>query len=153
MDLVARFKEILPLAYEWAEAQEHKILEKGIALSSQALADARRAGVRNPDRVRILSISTIPRPENPLLKEACVRTNFLTANTAGLTLRYGIYMKSDCIEDRNLLVHEFVHVAQYEKLGGFEGFLEKYLMEVVTIGYSSMPMEQEAINISKAICS
>ncbi|MHC4738483.1 MAG: hypothetical protein ACYS9Y_06230 [Planctomycetota bacterium] len=44
-----------------------------------------------------------------------------------------------------VIVHELVHTSQYEKLGGFLPFLQKYLHQCVTIGYPTTPLEREAI--------
>ncbi len=74
-------------------------------------------------------------------------------NTAGLTLHYGIYIRGDCHGNRELLVHELVHVAQYERLGGIKPFLQRYLDECLKYGYPQAPLEQEAIRISDEICS
>jgi hypothetical protein len=38
------------------------------------------------------------------------------------------------------------------QLGGFPPFLQKYLQEYLTIGYSDAPMEQEADRIADEIC-
>ncbi len=62
-----------------------------------------------------------------------------------MALRYGIYLRSDHWNHRSTIVHECVHTAQYERLGGFLPFLRQYLQECVTIGYPAAPMEQEAI--------
>jgi hypothetical protein len=84
-------------------------------------------------------------PEHPLLRAAANDTQLISPNTGGLTLRYGIFICADCWGDRRLVFHELVHVWQYEKLGGFQPFLQQYLHECVTIGYPAAPMEQEAI--------
>ncbi len=73
------------------------------------------------------------------------RDSVFTPATCGLTLRYGIFVRSDCWGDRNLVAHELAHTAQYERLGGIEAFLRQYLFECLTIGYPEAPMEQEAI--------
>lgn len=151
-DLIAQFNTILPLACKWVESQETLILQKGIPLSSGLLLDAKKIGVINCNGIRLLAVPKIPRPEHPLLEETCIQTNFLTPDTAGLTLRYGIYIRSDCINDRFLYVHELVHVAQYERLGGIQQFLQQYLFEVVTVGYPSASMEQEAIKTARDMC-
>ena len=87
------------------------------------------------------------------LKAAAQETKLITPQTAGLTLRYGIFIRSDCWGDRWLIVHELVHTSQYEKLGGFSQFLKEYLHQCITIGYPEAPMEQEAIERVKQICA
>jgi hypothetical protein len=69
-----------------------------------------------------------------------------------MTLRYGIFVRSDCWGDRRLLVHELVHVAQYERLGGFRAFLRQYLQECITPGYPFGELEQEAKRAELAYC-
>jgi hypothetical protein len=46
--------------------------------------------------------------------------------------------------DRRLVVHELVHVMQYERFGGIETFLKEYVQEVVfDPGYPHGPLEEE----------
>jgi hypothetical protein len=142
----AEFEILLPLACDWAEKQERNILHNGVALSALQMTDARNAGVAAPENVRHLRVTGIPSPEHPGLRAAAVATNLISPSTWGMTLRYGIFIRQDGWGDRRLLVHELVHVSQYERLGGFFQFFQKYLHECITIGYPAAPMEQEAIN-------
>lgn len=143
-----QFEFLMPLACKWAEEQEQVILNNGDALSGVQLADARKVGVIHAERVRLLIVNQIPMPNHPALHAAATATHLITPSTAGLTLRYGIYIRSDHKNNRQLITHELVHTAQYERLGGFFPFLQQYLYECITIGYPSAPMEQEAINIA-----
>ena len=68
--------------------------------------------------------------------------------TRGLTLNYGIFIRSDCWADRLLIVHELAHVAQYERLGGILPFLRKYLFECLTVGYAAAALELEATAVT-----
>ncbi len=143
-----QFAQLLPLATAWAEQQEALILQDGLPLTDSGLADARALGVSQPERVRLLNVAAIPLPEDPALRAAAQTTQLITPSTAGLTLRYGILIRSDCWEQRRLVAHELVHTSQYERLGGIAPFLQQYLAECVTIGYPDAPMEQEAITKS-----
>ena len=142
---------LLPLACEWATAQEQRILATGEALSDKMLADARLVGVAAPERVRLLYVREIPIPDDPALHAAVQETQFLSPLTRGLTLRYGILIRSDCRSDRTMVIHELGHTAQYERLGGFEPFLRQYLFECLSIGYPEAPMEQEVIALTARI--
>ncbi|MBT6050214.1 MAG: hypothetical protein HOI47_04800 [Candidatus Scalindua sp.] len=144
-----QFKILLPLACKWAEQQEESIQQKGNILTSSQINDATHVGVKHPEKVRLLQVPNIPIPDEPSLAVAAQATQLITANTAGLTLRYGIFIRSDCWNDRKLLIHELVHTSQYERLGGILPFLENYLSEVLSIGYPAAPMEQEAIKIAQ----
>jgi hypothetical protein len=132
--LLAQFELLLPLAVAWATEEEEKILRDGVTLSEQELPDASSVGVSEPQRIRLLRVQTIPRPSQPQLRDACDAIDFLTAATRGLTLGYGIVIRSDCWGDRLLVVHELAHVAQYERLGGILPFLPRYLYECLTVG-------------------
>jgi hypothetical protein len=93
----------------------------------------------------------VPAPTDLALKAAAAAIQFLTPATRGLTLGYGIFIRSDCWGDRQLVAHELVHTMQYERLGGVEPFLRQYLFECLTIGYPAAPMEQEAIAAAQSL--
>ncbi len=144
---------LLPLACAWAVGQERTIVQCGVALSESQLADAKRVGIAKPERVRLLRVAQIPVPTAPALAAAARATNLINPLTHGLTFRYGIFIRSDCWNQRQLVAHELVHTAQYERLGGFEGFLRPYLLECITPpGYPYGPMEQEALNTAAKLC-
>lgn len=67
-----------------------------------------------------------------------------------MTLRYGIFIHTDHWGDSRLLVHELAHVAQYERLGGFHGFLFQYLQECINPGYPYGSLELEAKRAEEA---
>ena len=142
------FELLLPLACAWAEEQERIILRDGLPLTPAQAADARRIGVADPNRVRLLNVDHIPVPMNPALRAAANVTRLISPDTAGLTLRYGIFIRSDYWGNRSLVFHELVHTLQYERLGGFQQFLRQYLHECITIGYPNAPLEQEAISMT-----
>lgn len=143
-----QFDILRSIACLLAEEQERLILHTGAPLSPLQITDAQRIGIAHPDRVRPLSVPRIPMPEHPLLREAASATKLISPNTTDLTLRYGIFIRADRVGDRQLVFHELVHTSQYERLGGFQGFLRQYLSECVTIGYPTAPMEQEAITMT-----
>jgi hypothetical protein len=93
--------------------------------------------------VRLLYVCQIPIPEHPALRAAAEVTQLISPLTTGLTLRYGIFIRSDCRFHRGTVVHELAHAAQYERFGGIELFLRRYLWECITLGYPQAPMEQE----------
>lgn len=151
--LLNEFEQLLPLAAEWATAEEARILSEGVALSPNELADARAAGVEEPEKIRLLRVESVPLPAQPQLRAAAEAVHFLTPETRGLTLRYGIFVRWDCWQDRHLLAHEFGHTAQYERAGSIAAFLQQYLMQCLTIGYANAPMELEVEQIAHQICA
>lgn len=145
------FNQLLPLAIEWAVSQENYIIKNGIALNAVQITDARLIHVINPEKVRLLKVDEIPLPDNQSLRTVAQKTGLVTRNTIGQTLQYGIFIRSDFWGNRKIIIHELVHVSQYERLGGIEKFLKKYLQECITIGYPQAPMEQEAILIANKL--
>jgi hypothetical protein len=143
--LLAQFEKLIPLTARWAEALEARILREGVPLSEKELADATALGVREPERVRLLCLASVPTPDDLTLRTAAAAVQFLTPATRGLALRYGIFVRADCWRERGLIAHELAHTEQYERIGGIETFLRQYLGECLTIGYPAAPLEQEAI--------
>jgi hypothetical protein len=136
---------ILPLAVQWAEQQESIILKNGVPLSQQGFQDAKIVGVAKPENIRLLKVASIPMPDHPILVQAATATNLISPQTGGLTIRYGIFVRTDCWSNRQLVAHECVHTSQYERFGGIGEFLQRYLRECIEIGYPAAPLEQEAI--------
>jgi hypothetical protein len=148
-----QFKILLPLACAWAEKQERVILYEGLPLTPIQTADAITIGVAHPEKIRLMNVKSVPVPEQPDLRAAAEATQLISPYTAGLTLRYGIFIRADYWGDRRLVFHELVHALQYERLGGFQQFLQQYLFECITIGYPAAPMEQEAVMTTKRLCT
>lgn len=143
----------MPLTCAWAEEQEQLILKQGVGLTETLMTDARRIGVASPERVRLMQVDEIPLPSHPQLRQAARETGLLGPDTAGLTLRYGIYIQSPFWGERDLIVHELVHVRQYEQFGGFTPFLRQYLWECITLGYAQARLEHEAQLMAEEICA
>src|SRR2546421_11945464 len=94
-----KLKQLLVLALEWARSQEQLILQHGIPLSGKQLEDARRAGVREPARVRVLVVDRISPPENPELAEAARGAQIITEASRAVTLGYGIILRANSWQD------------------------------------------------------
>jgi hypothetical protein len=147
-------KMVLPMACAWAEKQEPIILRDGVALTASQIADARQIGVAHPERVRLRVVEQIPLPLHPMLRDAAEVSGLISPRTVGLALRYGIFIRSESWGERRLVVHELAHTAQYERLGGFQRFLEQYLYECITPpGYPFGPLEREAKRIERETCA
>jgi hypothetical protein len=141
----------LSLAVRWVKRQEQRILREGVPLDEACLSDARLMGVAHPELVRLLKVDRVPLPADRLLRWAARRANLISSDTAGMTMRYGIFVRSDCWEKRPLIAHECVHTAQYERLGSIGEFLSHYLRECLEVGYPFGPLEQEALLKSQQI--
>ena len=95
-------------------------------------------------------VSAIPKPADPLLAQAAIATGLLGPNTAGLTLFYGIFIKTGTFS-RTLLAHECRHVHQYEERGSIRAFLQEYIPQILTVGYASSSLEQDAMAAAASI--
>ena len=146
-------KAALPLATRWVEEQQAIILRDGVPMTDHQCFDAHLVGVRDPKRVRLLKVDLIPTPTHPVLAQANELVGFVSPLTAGITFGFGIYVRQDLWDNRPLIVHELVHVGQYERYGSIGAFLQDYLTECLTIGYPNGPLEREAIDRSKAVCT
>jgi hypothetical protein len=144
---------LLPYIARWIDAQERHILAEGIPLDERGLADARRIGVSRPERVRLLKVTPVPLPVGALIASLGKWVGAPGGRTAGLTARYGIFIRADVWGDRRLIAHELAHTAQYERLGGTRPFLRQYLMECLTTGYAAAELESEANTAAADICS
>src|SRR5437763_17100730 len=92
---IDQLEKLLPLATQWAAEQERRGLCEGVRLSEVEMADAKAIGVRNPERVRLLRVESVPVPAHPMLRAAAASMNFLTSAPSGLALHYGIFLRAD----------------------------------------------------------
>ena len=148
-----QLEQLLPLAAQWATEQERRVLCEGVPLSGTEIADARAIGVRNPERVRLLRVDSVPVPAHPVLRAAAASINFLSATPSGLALNYGIFIRADRWRERTLIAHELVHIAQYQRLGGIMPFLQTYICQCATVGYRQAPLELEADAVAARVCN
>jgi len=148
------FERLAPLACQWAKTQEAYILEHGVPLNSKQTADARRAGVTEPERVRVLVVDRIPLPDDNELAEAARHTQIITDSSRGVAIGHGIIIRADSWRNRELLLHQLAHVAQCERSGGLETFVNEYLLDRRSCReFSFGSLEEEARNLAREICA
>jgi hypothetical protein len=149
-----KFERFAPLAYQWAKKQEAYILKHGAPLASQQIADAHRAGVQDTARVRVLVVDRIPLPDDPELAEAARRTQIITDASRGVAIGHGIIIRADSWQNRELLLHQLVHVAQCERSGSLESFVAEYLRDRRSSpDFSVGSLEEEARGLARQICA
>lgn len=142
------------LARDWALEQEAFVLKLGAPLTAPQLADAARVGVKDPTRIRILPVDRMPMPANLELAEAARRAQIITDASPAVTLGHGIIVRVDRWNDRELLLHQLVHVAQCERCGGLEAFVEEYLTDRSTCAdFTVGSLEDEARSLARDICA
>ena len=148
------FDRLAQLAAQWAKSQEKYILQHGVPLTADQMADARRAGVKEVARVRVLVVHRIPLPDGKELAEAARRTQIITDASRGVTIGHGIIIRADSWRDRELLLHQLVHVAQCERSGGLEKFVNEYLLDrrSSSRNFSLGSLEDEARGLARELC-
>jgi hypothetical protein len=147
------FERLAPLAYQWAKGQEAYILKHGVPLAPRQIADAQRVGVRDPARVRVLVVDRIPLPDDNELTDAARRAQIITDASRGVAIGHGVIIRADSWQNRELLLHQLVHVAQCERSGGLEPFVSEYLYDRRSCrNFSVGSLEDEARNLAREIC-
>ncbi len=143
-----------PLAYHWVKAQEDIVLKYGSPLRPAQSADAARVGVAHPEKVRVLVVDRIALPDDEALAEAASRAHIITSASRAVSFGYGIIIRADSWQDRELMVHCLVHVAQCERHGGLENFLGEYLADRGgSAEFSLGALEEEARSVAREICA
>ena len=142
--LAAQLPALAPRAVAWAEGLAAKASASGTAMSSPLLGIARHAGVRAPEKIRIVVLDEIPLPDDPTLKGAALSVGLSQGDAAGMTLGYAVFLRRGYEKDLRVMSHEFRHVAQYEACGGIRAFLMVHLADLVAFGYEDSPFEVDA---------
>ena len=148
------FDRLLPRACEWARELEQFILVRGTPLDARYIADAERVGVQDSSRVRVLVVDRISLPDDEELAAAAQSTQIITGASRAVTLGHGIIIRADAWGDRELVLHQLVHVAQCERNGGLDAFVRCYLSDRhLSEEFSVGSFEEEARRTAREICS
>ena len=143
LDLRKELPGLMPHAVQWAEATAEYAAMSGRPLDAAEQALARRVGVFQPEKIRLLAVDQMPYPEHPLLQVAAMATDFLGPQSLALTLGHAVVVRRGH-ESTRLYSHEFRHVHQYEQAGSIAAFLPVYLEQLVEHSYADAPLERDA---------
>jgi hypothetical protein len=143
-ELAMQLPLIATRAIAWAEEQERQAARQGARLTPEQQEIARRVGVREPGKIRLVVVDRIPLPEEAALKMAAGKAGLVPASAAGITLGYAVLVRRGYENNPRLLSHEFRHVAQYEQQGGIREFLNLHLRQLAEFGYEDSPFEVDA---------
>ena len=148
------FEQLFPLALQWARNIEIFVLQHGSPLPWRQVADARQVGVQDVSRVRILAVDRMPLPEDPELAEVSRRTQIITDWCRAIAIGHAVVIRADAWGDRELFVHQLVHVAQCERSGGLEQWVRQYLVDRTNCpNFTIGALEKEARRIAREICT
>jgi hypothetical protein len=135
---------LLPQTVSWAELQSEYILKNGTPLSEEQMAIAREVGVAHPEQIRLMDLSAIQQPSDPMLREIINQLGLLGEGIGGITLAYGVLLNSQYLNNTRVLSHEFRHVYQYEQAGSISNYMKAYFEQVMQYGYKYAPLEVDA---------
>ena len=148
------FEKLLPVAVQWAKKQEEFVLKHGNPLSPRHMADATLSGVTNPARIRVLVVDRIPLPDDPDLAEASKRIGIVTDDTRCMGFGYALIVRVDAWNDRETILHNFIHIAQCERSGGLEQWCREYLGNRTSCPrFTVGNLEDEARRLAREICT
>lgn len=147
------FEQLLPLAYEWARKLEEFVLAHGHPLGPSHAWDAHLAGVKDCARIRVLVVDRIPMPEDANLAPAAQRLRIITQDTRCMGFGHALLVRGDAWNDRELILHNLVHIAQCERSGGLEQWCRQYLTDRVNCpNFTIGSFEEEARRMAHQIC-
>jgi hypothetical protein len=134
---------LAPLALQWLNETEAALQSKRRSLTEEEATMARTVGVRHPGRVRVVILAQFPLPGDEILRAEATKYGLGSSAEGGRTMGYVIMLKEKYAQQRWILAHELVHVAQQERMGR-EAFLRRYIAEQELMGYRRAPLELEA---------
>src|SRR6202165_5761783 len=133
---------------------EEFVLARGAPLGPRHMANARCAGVKDCSKIRVLVVDRIPLPDKKELAEAARRSGIITHDTRCVGFGYAVIIRADSWADRELLLHNLVHIAQCERSGGLEQWVEQYLGDRNTCAeFTIGSLEEEARRFAREICA
>jgi hypothetical protein len=148
------FEGLLPLAYQWAKKEEELVLAQGHPLGPTHAWDAHLAGVQDCARIRVLVVDRIPLPEDRKLAEAAHRLRIITEDTRCMGFGHALIVRGDSWNDRELILHNLVHIAQCERSGGLEEWVREYLGDRANCpNFTIGSLEEEARRTAREICT
>ena len=137
----------------WTKAKERHVFQHGRTLNPLEKEYAQKLKISQIDKIRILEVEKINHPFSLLFSLFAQFARAVISSPIGLTLGYSILIEKRYALRLDLIVHELVHVSQYEKMGGHQSFLKEYIYQCVSRGYLNSALEMEAEELSLSILS
>jgi hypothetical protein len=99
-------------------------------------------------------VDRISLPEIKELADAARHAQIITDSSRAVAIGHGIIIRVDSWQNRELLLHQLVHVAQCERSGGLEPFVSEYLLDRRgSREFSLGSLEDEARSFARQICA
>lgn len=139
----AKINRFFPRVRAWYDAVETQYAPQGRPLTVAETDMARRLGVARPAELRVVVLENFPMPADAELRAEAEAYGLGSPFEGGRTHGSVILLKPDLAGNSTVLRHEFVHVAQQDRMGR-DAFLRRYLVEMEILGYARSPLELEA---------
>ena len=140
-------------AAPWAAWHQRRIKKNGRPLNHSELEFAERLGLNNTETIRVHVVERVPNPLYPLLCLVKKCGGSCITKAAGITLGHGIYVSKECEHSAELIAHELVHVAQYQRAESIWAFMVEYIHQCLLVGYHDADWEKEARKESVRVLS
>jgi hypothetical protein len=121
--------------------------QQGRGLADHEIALARRVGVEDVARVRVMEVSEMPAVPSEL--EELSKQHLNLNHAVGLTVGHVVYIIKGNL-NAPLLKHECRHVYQVEQYPDTTTWLKVYVEQVLAVGYEDAPFEIDARNYEQA---
>jgi hypothetical protein len=141
--VVAWVDKVYPGVISWFAQNEVSMLAQGRVLTPKESSAAARAGVKSPEKIRVVLLKNFPMPQDVATRDELVALGVGSNEAVGRVMGYAVLLKPESASDTETMSHEFVHIAQQERLGR-NGFIKRWLVELKMVGYRSSPLELEA---------
>jgi hypothetical protein len=143
LSVTAWVDRVSPGVITWFSQNEVSMLAQGRVLTPKESNAAARAGVKSPEKIRVVLLKNFPMPQDTATRDELVALGVGSNEAAGRVMGYAVLLKPESANDTETMSHEFVHIAQQERLGG-NGFIKRWLVEMKMVGYRHAPLELEA---------
>jgi hypothetical protein len=134
---------VYPGVVAWFTQTEVSMLAQGRVLTPKESTAARKSGVKSPEKIRIITLKSFPMPQDAATLDELRALGVDSNESAGRAMGYAVLLKPESTNDTETMSHEFVHIAQQERLGR-NGFIKRWLVEMKMVGYRRAPLELEA---------
>lgn len=132
-----------PLAINWLNRVASEMRPGARELSTQERLLASEVGVMSPASVRIALVEEMPLPHDEPLRSMALKLGYGNKAIAGGCIGSLVWINRRHADNRALLAHELVHVAQQERMSQ-EQYFRRYMAELAVVGYARSPLEAEA---------
>lgn len=151
-EIIAYVQKVSNMAASYVNHYDTLGYQEGQKISPCMIERARAIGVLNPEKVRIVNQTNLPKPSDALTLELYKKIGVDKDSVGALTLGHSIYIKPKYYQSYNILLHEFVHVMQMERLG-VKKYVEDYIVQSLSLDYYKVPLEAEAFEKSAIIAT